>query len=94
MHILRLCQAREVGAQDIQFIKLEFIEFPLNSFGDVMSLLCLSCAAGCVWGLCVQQGINAVVWVCCSYLEKLQEHEGDVETFTFGKRPGTVNQSK
>lgn len=70
MHILRLCQAREVGAQDIQFIKLEFIEFPPNSFGDVMSRLCLSCAAGCVWGLCVQQGINAVVWVCCSYLEK------------------------
>lgn len=51
LHILRLCQAWEVGAQDIEFVKLEFIEFPLDSFDDVMSPLCLSCAAGCCTGV-------------------------------------------
>jgi len=51
LHILRLYQAWEVGAQDIAFIKWEFIEFPLNSCGYVMSLLWLSCAAGCCTGV-------------------------------------------
>ena len=67
MHILRLCQAWEVGAQDIEFIILEFIEFPSNSFGEVMSLLCLSCAAGCCTGVfcaAVNKYIH-VVRVCC-----------------------------